>query len=152
MLSLVLFRIAAALLAIGTLGHTFGGMFGTAKHGPVGSQEATRVFNDMRSVRFKWQGSECTWFGFWMGNGLCVSAFFLLTIAILLVLGSTAAPVPGALVLLAWVTFACLALVAGISFKYFGKTVGLVFALIAALTGLGAALMNAETVPTAWLA
>jgi len=73
----MLYRICAGLLLLATLGHTLGGMLGTARTGPRAGAEADRVFRDMQFVHFTWQGADTTWFKFWLGNGLCVSALFL---------------------------------------------------------------------------
>jgi hypothetical protein len=82
-----LYHISAYLLILGTLGHTFGGMVGTLRKGRQSGVEADEVFAKMKSVHFKWNGADCTWFGFWLGNGLSVSALLLLAITVLWVLG-----------------------------------------------------------------
>src|SRR6266853_3882967 len=83
----MLYRISAAFLLLATLGHTIGGMFGTARRGPMAGPEADRVFDAMKSVHFRWQSADTTWFKFWLGNGLCVSALFVPAIVALWVLG-----------------------------------------------------------------
>src|SRR5205809_6580857 len=83
----MLYRICAGLLLLATLGHTLGGMLGTARTGPRAGAEADRVFRDMQFVHFTWQAADTTWFNFWLGNGLCVSALFLPAIVALWVLG-----------------------------------------------------------------
>lgn len=65
-----LYRVCSYLLFLGLLGHTLGGMLGTAKHGLKAGASADEVLAKMKSVRFNWRGGKCTWFGFWFGNGL----------------------------------------------------------------------------------
>lgn len=69
------FRIATYLLVLFFLGHTAGGMLAQKSLGP----ESDAVFAAMKSVRFVFDGSTCTWYGFWFGFGLTVSAFLLLS-------------------------------------------------------------------------
>ncbi len=132
----MLYRICAALLLLATLGHTFGGMLGTARRGPRAGPEADRVFADMKSVRFRWQGAETTWFGFWLGNGLVVSAAFLVPIIALWVLGGLDATQRHASLPIAWAVFASLALTSLLGFKYFGPRAGVGFGVIAILTAI----------------
>jgi len=132
----MLYRICAALLLLATLGHTFGGMLGTARRGPRAGPEADRVFADMKSVRFRWQGAETTWFGFWLGNGLVLSAAFLVPIIALWVLGGLDATQRHASLPIAWAVFASLALTSLLGFKYFGPRAGVGFGVIAILTAI----------------
>jgi len=132
----MLYGICAALLLLATLGHTFGGMLGTARRGPRAGPEADRVFADMKSVRFRWQGAETTWFGFWLGNGLLVSAAFLVPIIALWVLGGLDATQRHAGLPIAWAVFASLALTSLLGFKYFGPRAGVGFGVIAILTAI----------------
>ncbi len=132
----MLYRICAALLLLATLGHTFGGMLGTARRGPRAGPEADRVFADMKSVRFRWQGAETTWFDFWLGNGLVVSAAFLVPIIALWVLGGLDATQRHGSLPIAWAVFASLALTSLLGFKYFGPRAGVGFGVIAILTAI----------------
>lgn len=141
MTTTILFRAAAILLALGTLGHTFGGMLGMARKGPQSGAEAERVLADMKAVRFSWRGADCTWYGFWMGNGLGVSALLLPAIVALWTLGATAAGAAGPLLPLAWTITGCLVLLAVIGVRHFAVQVGAVFGLVALLSGAGAVLL-----------
>lgn len=132
----MLYRICAGLLLLAALGHTLGGMLGTARRGPQAGPEADHVFSLMKSVQFKWQGADTTWFGFWLGNGLCVSAFMLPTIVALWVLGGLDPTQKSAVLPLAWGVFAGLALTSLLGFKYFGPRAGVGFGVIAILTGI----------------
>jgi hypothetical protein len=137
----ILYRAAAILLALGTLGHTFGGMLAMARKGPQSGAEAERVLADMKAVRFSWRGADCTWFGFWMGNGLGVSALLLPAIVALWTLGGAAPGAAGPLLPIAWTVTGCLVLLAVLGVKYFAVPVGAVFGVVAALSGAGAALL-----------
>ena len=133
---LILYRISAGLLLLATLGHTFGGMLGTARRGPQAGAEADRVFAEMKTVHFRWQGADTTWFKFWLGNGLCVSALLLPAIVALWVLGGLDATHQQATPPIAWGVFAGVALTALCGFKYFGPRAGVGFSVIAIITGV----------------
>ncbi len=132
----MLYRISAALLLLATLGHTFGGMLGTARSGPRAGAEADRVFREMQFVHFNWQGADTTWFRFWLGNGLCVSAAFLVPIVVLWVLGGLDATQRHVALPIAWATFVSVALTSLLGFRYFGPRAGVGFGVIAILTGV----------------
>ncbi|HEV8380917.1 MAG TPA: hypothetical protein VGQ29_04990 [Gemmatimonadales bacterium] len=133
---MILYRISAGLLLLAALGHTFGGMLGTARRGAKAGAEADQVFAAMKSVRFKWQGAETTWFRFWLGNGLCVSAMFVPAIVALWVLGGLDATQGQATLPIAWAVFAGIALTGALGFKYFGPRAGVGFSVIAILNAL----------------
>ncbi len=136
MSAFLLYRIAAGLLTLGFLGHTLGGMIGTAKKGPGAGPEADQVLASMKAVHFNWRGADCTWYDFWMGNGLGVSALIILAIAVLWVLGDAGSAGVQALKPIAWAAFASLSVLAAVGFIYFPVRIGVVFALIALLTGV----------------
>jgi hypothetical protein len=141
MATLILFRAAAVLLALGTLGHTLGGMLGTARKGPEAGAEADRVLAEMKGVRFQWRGGDCTWFGFWMGNGLGVSALLVLAVSTLWILGSAVPGQAGPLLSLASIVTAVLGILAALGVRYFAPRVGAVFGLVAALSLAGTVLL-----------
>ncbi len=132
----MLYRISAALLLLATLGHTFGGMLGTAGRGPRAGADADRVFGEMKSVLFQWQGADTTWFKFWLGNGLCVSALFLPAIVALWVLGGLDSTVRQATLPIAVATLVGIALTSVLGFKYFGPRAGIGFGVITILIGI----------------
>jgi len=132
----MLYRISAALLLLATLGHTFGGMLGTARRGPRAGADADRVFGEMKSVHFQWQGADTTWFKFWLGNGLCVSALFLPAIVVLWVLGGLDSTVPHATLPIAVATLVGIGLTSLLGFKYFGPRAGIGFGVITILIGV----------------
>jgi len=132
----MLYRICAGLLLLATVGHTFGGMLETARRGPRAGADADRVFADMKSVHFKWQGADTTWFSFWLGNGLCVSAALVVPILALWVLGGLDAALRQMTLPIAWAVFVSLVLTSLLGFKYFGPRAGVGFGVIAVLTGI----------------
>jgi|SRR5579883_530333 len=133
----VLYRIGAVLLAMGTLGHTIGGMLITGQRGPGAGPEADGVMARMRAVHFAWRGADSTWFDWWMGNGLGVSSLLLLAIAVLWSLGARDRRPP---VAIAWAAFVSIGLLSVCGYRYFGGRIGSVFGLIALLTGIATAL------------
>src|SRR5207247_7056498 len=120
----MLYHICAGLLLLATLGHTLGGMLGTARTGPRAGAEADRVFRDMQFVHFTWQGADTTWFKFWLGNGLCVSALFLPAIVALWVLGGLDPTVRQATLPIAVGTLVGSALTSLLGVKYFVPRAG----------------------------
>jgi hypothetical protein len=134
----MLYRICAGLLLLATLGHTFGGMLGTARRGPRAGPEAERVFADMKSVRFTWQGTGTTWYGFWLGLGLCTTAAWIVPIVVLWVIGGLDALIlqTTPIRVIAWSICASMALTSWLGFKYFGPRPGVGFGLVAVLTAI----------------
>ncbi len=104
--------------------------------------EADRVFDAMKSVHFRWQSADTTWFKFWLGNGLCVSALFVPAIVALWVLGGLDSLQRHALLPVEWAVFASIALVALLGFKYFGPRAGVGFSVIAILTAVAIVVGN----------
>jgi hypothetical protein len=137
---LILYRVSACLLLLGALGHTLGGMLGTARRGPQAGAQADEVLSAMRSVQFTWRGARSTWFAWWMGNGLGVTALLLLAIVVLWVLGGQDPAQRQASLPIAWAAFVSLTSLAILGFKYFGTRIGAVFGVIALLTGVAVSL------------
>ncbi len=81
------YRAAAALLVLFCAGHTAGGMLAQKSVGAAGDA----VFAAMKTVHFPFNGASCTWYGFWLGLGLTVSLFLLLSAVIAWRLGDVAA-------------------------------------------------------------
>jgi hypothetical protein len=69
------YRVAAFMLVFFCTGHTIGGMLLQKSLGP----EADAVFSSMKAVEFKFNGTTCTWYGFWFGFGLTASIFLSLS-------------------------------------------------------------------------
>ena len=67
------FRLTTCLLLLYCFGHTSGALVSTPHFGSA----SDAVLSAMRSVHFQAGGSECTWYGFYLGFGYQVSIFFL---------------------------------------------------------------------------
>jgi hypothetical protein len=145
MRSFNLYRASGLLLLVGTLGHTLGGMLGTARKGPQAGPAADEVLAQMRAVHFTWFGVDCTWFNFWMGNGLCCSSLLAMAVVTLWVLGGRGASERRALSAIAWALSACFVAVGALSVVYFTPGIAATFGLIGVLIGI-AALRDRSTV------
>lgn len=77
-----LFRIAAYLTLLFCAAHTAGGMLAQKSLGPA----SDAVFAAMKSTHFEFNGADSTWYGFWFGFGLTVSAFLVLVAVAAIVL------------------------------------------------------------------
>jgi hypothetical protein len=109
------FRIAAYLLAILFLGHTGGGMLAQKSLGPA----SDAVFAAMKLVHFNFNGADASWYGFWFGFGLTVSAYALFSVVVAWQLDKVAPDRWSSVSTIAW-TFAATQLVNAIlSWKYF---------------------------------
>jgi hypothetical protein len=128
-----LYRVAAYILALAILGHTLGGMLGTAQRGPDAGPDADAVLATMKSVHFTWHGSDCTWYGFWLGNGLALSAVLVLAWVVLWVLGGMPPSERRTILPLARAATASLLMLAALGFVYFGAVPGGSFGLAALL-------------------
>jgi hypothetical protein len=70
------YRIAAVVLVLFALGHTRGALLSTPRFGPASDAVAAA----MKDVHLAAAGaSDCTWYGFYLGFGIIVSVFFLLS-------------------------------------------------------------------------
>ena len=144
MLVSYLYRIAAGLLLLGAAGHTLGGMMRTARQGPGAGEAADRVMAEMKSVTFLWRGMESSWFRWWLGNGLSVSALLILAIVVLWVLGNPSAR--DVMLPVAWAAFVSFSLLGFLGFKYFGTRIGIGFSLVALLTDIAVILSTVDLV------
>jgi hypothetical protein len=79
-------RITTYLLILFCFGHTRGALISTPRFGA----DADAVATAMRTVHFSAQGSDATWYGFYLGFGYFVSIFFLLSAAVTWFLGGLA--------------------------------------------------------------
>jgi hypothetical protein len=132
----LLYHISAGLLLLGSLGHTLGGMMRTALRGPGAGPEAEKVLDQMKAVRFSWRGTDGnTWYKFWLGNGLSVSALLILALTVLWTLGNASPAQVPALLPIAVAAFLSMLLLTVVGFRYFGPRIGGAFALVAVTTG-----------------
>jgi hypothetical protein len=76
-------RLASYVLVLFCFGHTKGALLSPPQFGP----EADAVAAAMQSVHFSAQGSDATWYGFYLGFGYFVSIFFLMSAVLTWFLG-----------------------------------------------------------------
>jgi hypothetical protein len=109
------FRIAAYLTLFFCAAHTAGGMLAQKSLGP----ESDAVFAAMKSTHFEFNGADSTWYGFWFGFGLTVSAFLLLVAVTALVLDRVTAEAWPQVQLIAWALIVAMAFNAVMAWRYF---------------------------------
>ena len=116
-----LFRIAAYLTLLFCAAHTAGGMLAQDSLGPA----ADSVFAAMKSTHFDFNGADSTWYGFWFGFGLMVSAFLLLVAVTALVLDRVPPETFPQVQVIAWALIGAMAFNGIIAWRYFfaGPTV-----------------------------
>jgi hypothetical protein len=109
------FRVATYLLVLFCAGHTAGGMLGQKSLGIA----SDAVFAQMKAVHFDFNGADATWYGFWMGFGLTVSAFLLLMALAAWQLDAVPAQAWPSVSVIAWGMVAAMAFNTVMSVKYF---------------------------------
>lgn len=111
-----LYRIAAIVLVLFAVGHTFG--FLTFR---PSSAEGLAVYNAMNSVPFDFNGAVRSYSEFYTGFGLLVTAYLLFCAFLAWHLGSLAASQPKAIGALAWafVTVQLASLVLSVLYFFF---------------------------------
>src|SRR6266700_894466 len=87
-----LYRIAAVLLVLFALGHTFGFL-----HFKPPTAEGVAVHNAMNNVTFQVRGETLSYGGFYVGFGLFVTAYLLFAAFLAWHLGGLAARDPAAI-------------------------------------------------------
>jgi hypothetical protein len=134
-----LYRIAAVLLLLFDAGHTSGFPWSDPKWGvDLGS---------MRSTHFYIMGFSRTYWDFYLGFGLFVSAFLLLAVVLAWQLGHLP---PESLALMrgtAWTFALCFAAITFLSWKYFFM-IPIVFSIVTTLVLTAAAWLSAKQVST----
>jgi len=133
------FRIAAVLLIVFCAGHTGGGMLAQKSLGP----QADAVFAQMKAVHFVFNGSDCTWYGFWFGFGMTSSLFLLLSAIIAWQLDKVGPAAWPAVSVIAWSLIAAHAANAFLSWKYFFLGPAVIGVLVTALMTWGTLRKNA---------
>jgi uncharacterized protein YndB with AHSA1/START domain len=125
-------RLSAYLLVLYAMGHTTGALLSSPPFGPA----ADAVRSSMQSVHFQCQGSNCTWFGFYLGFGYLVSVFFLLSAGLMWFLGGLGPGERRRLLPLTWMLFLSQAAGAVIAWTWFFIAPQVFSTLVAALLGL----------------
>src|SRR5690606_27225717 len=93
-----LYKLAAFLLLLFFVGHTFGGMLAEVSWG----SDSDQVFSAMKQVQFDFHGGTATWHDFWFGFGLMVSVYLLLCAFVVWTLDRTPLSQFRALAPIAW--------------------------------------------------
>ncbi|HLJ47214.1 MAG TPA: hypothetical protein VKU01_14455 [Bryobacteraceae bacterium] len=127
----LLYRISSILLVLFAIGHTFGFL----QIDPTWGVDS--LVQSMKSTHFNVNGAERTYWDFFVGFGLFVTALMLLASVIAWQFGSLPPATLSAMRLSAWAFVVCFAVVAYLSWRYF-FIVPLVFS-IAILVCLSAA-------------
>ena len=110
-----LFRIAAYLTLLFCAAHTAGGMLAQKSLGPA----SDAVFAAMKSTHFEFNGADSTWYGFWFGFGLTVSAFLVLVAVAAIVLDRVTPDAWPQVRVLAWALIVAMAFNGVIAWRYF---------------------------------
>lgn len=128
------FRIATYLLVLFFAGHTLGGMLAQRSLGLA----ADAVFASMKAVHFDFNGSTCSWYGFWFGFGLMVSVFLLFSAVVAWRLDAVRPESWPAVSAIAWALVAAYACTAVLSWAYFFAGPGVIATLVTLLLAVGA--------------
>ena len=108
----VFYRIAAVLLLLFAIAHTFGFQQSDPKWG------VDAVLNAMRSIHFSVQGSNRTYWDLFLAAGYCVGAFYLFAAILAWELGSLAVETLVILRGVAWTFALCFAVITVVSWTY----------------------------------
>jgi hypothetical protein len=130
------YRIAAVLILLFDVGHTTGYPWSDPKWGvDLGS---------MRSTHFEIFGFSRTYWDFYIGFGLFVTVFLLLSAIVAWQLGGLPAETSGRMRGTAWTLTLCFAAVAVLSWKFF-FIIPIVFSIVITLCLIAAAWLSAKT-------
>ncbi|HZF07239.1 MAG TPA: hypothetical protein VFE33_00460 [Thermoanaerobaculia bacterium] len=135
----LLYRIAAVVLVLFALGHTFGFL-----HFKPQTPAGQAVRDAMNSVNFQVGSGTFTYGGFYVGFGLYVSAYLLFSAFLAWYLGGLAAGSPQAIGALGWAFFALQLASLVLSWIYFAAVPTLFSGLVAACAGWAAYLVQAS--------
>lgn len=136
----VLYRIASILLLLFAAGHTWGFRQVDPQWG------VDSLISSMRSLHFNMAGFDRTYWGFFVGFGLFVTALMVFAAIVAWQLGGLA---PGALASMrftAWGFVVCFAAVAYLSWRYF-FTIPLVLSILILLCLVAAAWISSKPSP-----
>jgi hypothetical protein len=127
------YRLAAYVLILNTIGHTLGALVQTPQFGP----ESDTVVSMMKAVHLDAGGAVCTWYGFYLGFGSIASVFLLLLAFLAWDLGGKTASERRACAPLAWALFLASAGNAVIVWLLFFPVAQIFATLVAVLLGVG---------------
>lgn len=134
-----LYRIAAVLLFLFAVGHTFGFLNFTPP-----SSEARAVRDAMKGVHFRIGGASYSYGGFYTGFGLFVTVYLLFSAFLAWHLGGLARSNPQAVGALGWVFCAVQVASLALSYVYFSMAPAVLSALVAVCVGWAAWLVRAR--------
>jgi hypothetical protein len=126
------FRLTTLLLLFYCLGHTFGALVSTPHFGA----QSDAVMAAMKSTHFNAMGSECTWFGFYLGFGYDVSIFFLFSAVLTWFLGGMSPSNQRRWAPITWALFASYAATLVLAIRYFFAAPIIFSSLITLLLGI----------------
>lgn len=126
------YRLTTLLLLLYCAGHTLGALVSTPSFGV----ESDAVMAAMKSVHFKATGSDCSWFGFYMGFGYDVSIFFLFSAVLTWFLGGMSLPDQRRWAPITWALFVSYAATAVLAVQYFFAVAIVFSSLITVLLGI----------------
>ena len=126
------FRLTTLLLLLYCLGHTLGALVSAPQFGA----ESGAVMAAMKSVHFSANGSDCTWFGFYMGFGYDVSIFLLFSAVLTWFLGGLSLPDQRRWAPITWALFVTYTATAVLAATYFFAVAIVFSSLIAVLLGI----------------
>jgi hypothetical protein len=130
---LLLYRVAAGLLAFFAIGHTVGLL--PPRHL---MPEAKAVRDSMFGVHFQVMGADSTWGGFYLGFGLFVTVYLLFAAIFAWQIGNLSQSRPQEIQVLAWTFFVSQVATAVLSWKYFFLAPTIFSILISICVGLAA--------------
>jgi hypothetical protein len=100
--------------------------------------EADAVFATMKTVHFRFNAADCTWYGFWFGFGLMASVFLLLVAAVAWLLDRVPPAHWSTVNGVAWALVVAMGANAVLSFAYFFVGPGALASLTTVLLSVGA--------------
>jgi hypothetical protein len=128
----VLYRVSSVLLVLFAVGHTMGFHRVNPRWG------ADAVAGGMKSVRFPVQGFERSYWHFFMGFGLFVSAFLVFAAILAWQLGGMPREPLATLTVVRWSFAICFVAICALTWRYFFVAPG-VFSTLVAISLVGAA-------------
>ena len=126
------FRVTTLLLVLFFLGHTLGALAAAPQFGAA----SDAVVAPMRSVHFRVMGSDCTWFGFYLGNGYEASIFLLFSAVLTWFLGGLSRPDQRRWAPITWALFASYAATVVIAVRWLFPVPIVFSSLITILLGI----------------
>src|SRR5579864_5300639 len=131
----IFYRVAAVLLLLFAVGHTLG----FRQSDPTWGADA--LLGSMRSIHFDVQGFSRTYWDFFTGFGLFVTAFLLFAAVLAWQLGGLPAETLARVRGIAWVFALCFATIAVLSWRYF-FVIPIVFSIIVTACLIAAAWLS----------